>query len=66
MFFFFVEEKEAVWRQYMEELGIRSAIDYLKGQGLPGTWPEMVVDLNDPATLKATVTACNYRSGCPH
>ncbi|MBQ2785939.1 MAG: hypothetical protein IJF02_05500 [Oscillospiraceae bacterium] len=65
-FFFYEEESKLVWRQYMEELGIQKAIDSLKAKGLPCEWPEKVVDLNDPATLKATVTASLYKSQCPH
>ena len=73
MYFFFCEEgsepvseENCNWRQYMKELGIQKAIDYLKGKGLPYEWPEKVVNLNDPATLKATVTASSYKSQCPH
>lgn len=66
MFFFMEEKKPPVWRQYMEELGIQKDIDYLKSKRLPHEWPIHVVDLANPATLKATAVAGLYKSQCQH
>ena len=63
MFFF----DEGVWSErYIEELGIQRVIDHLKQKGLPSEWPMKVPDLQNPYTLKATVTASNYKCQCPH
>ena len=62
--FFF--EKEPLWRQFIVELGIQRNVEYLKAKGLPHEWPMKVVDPTNPATVKATVTASLYKSGCPH
>lgn len=62
--FFF--EKAPMWRQYINELGIQRVIDSLKSRGYPHEWPLEVPDPKDPATLKATVTASQYKSTCPH
>ena len=63
MFFF---DKEPVWRQYIKELRIQRAVDNLKSKGLHCEWPMHVPDPDDPATLKATVTAGCYKSPCPY
>ena len=63
MFFFDEPQK---WRQYMEELGIQGVIDYLRAKDLPCEWPQKVPDPENPATLKATVTASSYKSRCPY
>lgn len=63
MFFF---EKEQRWRQYVNELGIQKAVDYLKSKGLPHEWPLEVPDLQDPGTLKVVKTARSYKSPCPY
>lgn len=63
MFFF----NEGTWsHRYIEELGIQRVIDHLNRKGLPSEWPLKVPDTENPYTLKATVTASNYKSQCPH
>ena len=62
--FFF--EEPARWRQYMEELGIQRAIDYLNDKGLPATWPEMVVDKEAFGAVFENEGKPHYRSQCPH
>ena len=47
--FFF--DKEPVWKKYRQELGIDRAVNYLKGKGLPATWPEEVPDPKAWGTL---------------
>ena len=63
MFFF---EREPVWRQHMEELGIQKVVDNLKRKGLPCEWPTEVVNPENVFALKAKVTAGCYKSNCPH
>ena len=58
---------EGDWsHRYIEELGIQRVIDHLEAKGLPCEWPMKVPDLQNPYTLKATVTASNYKSQCPY
>ena len=52
--------------RYIVELGIQREIDALEKKGLPSHWPMCVPDITEPFVLKATVTASNYKSRCPH
>lgn len=63
MFFFM---KEEVWRQYMEELGIRKTIDYLTAKGLPANWPTGVVDPSGECVCYLPGGKPWYKSQCPH
>lgn len=66
MSMFFFDEGGAWSHRYIVELGLQRAIDHLKAKGLPAQWPLRVPDIQNPYTLKATVTASNYKSQCPH
>lgn len=58
---------EGAWSQrYIEELGIQRVIEHLKQKGLPCEWPMKVPNIENPWTMKATVTASNYKSQCPY
>lgn len=66
MFMYFFGDPDPDWWPQRETLGIQAAVDGLKRKGLPADWPMQVVDLNDPATLKAEATKGSYKSQCPH
>lgn len=53
-------------KRYVVELGIQRMVDDLEKKGLPTEWPLRVPDVTAPFTLKATVTASNYKSQCPY
>ena len=64
---FFFGMNGGVWSgRYVVELGIQKVVDHLQAKGLPSQWPLEVPDPDDRATLKATVTAGNYKSQCLH
>lgn len=61
--FFFVKEES--WRRYMEELGIRKAVDYLTEKGLPAKWPTMVPDPQEFGCIYVPGGKPYNRSNCP-
>lgn len=61
----FLFVKEAVWRRYMDELGIQKAIDYLKAKGLPAEWPTYVVDPSEEDVIYLPEGKPYYKSACP-
>lgn len=62
--FFFMEEE--VWRQHMDELGIRETIDYLIAKGLPANWPTGIVDPAGNGVCYLPGGKPWYKSACPH
>lgn len=62
MFFF----QDEVWRQYMDELGIRETIDYLIAKGLPANWPTGIVDPAGNGVCYLPGGKPWYKSDCPH
>lgn len=62
MFFF----QDEVWRQYMDELGIRETIEYLKAKGLPANWPTGVVNPAGVGVCYLEKGKPWYKSECPH
>lgn len=63
---FFFGDPVPAWWDLRELLGIQRVVDDLKSRGFPHEWPMKTVDINDPATVKAVVTAGSYKSRCPH
>ena len=62
--FFF--DKDPVWRQYIDELGIQAVIDHLKSGGHPYEWPLLVADPREKYTIfhpYGKGFSC-YRSDC--
>lgn len=65
--FIFLEESRPCWWKHIEDLGIQSVIDYLKGKGLPARWPTEVPDPNKFGTVflpQGKGFSC-YKSKCP-
>lgn len=62
--FFFMQDE--VWRQHMDELGIRETIDYLIAKGLPANWPTGIVDPAGYGVCYLPGGKPWYKSDCPH
>ena len=65
MFFFFEGEKEPIWRQYMEELGLQRDIDYLISKGRPWEWVLLIVEIADPYSVFEKQGKPHYVCQCP-
>ena len=66
--FFFIEEKESVWRQYMDELGMTAAIEHLERAGYKSAWITKAFGPEDGATYhphggKFHKSQCPYYEG---
>lgn len=58
--------QDEVWRQHIDELGIRETIDYLKAKGLPDNWPTEIVDPSGFGVCYLPQGKPWYKSDCHH